>query len=321
VSSPSGRSPLGAGGGVKRLVFVLALACGCELYEGRSLEFFATGASTQCRVDTECSGQLPWCVAGQCTECVDARHCSGPKPACVQGTCVQCAASSDCSAASTCNQSTNECTLRCEEASQCAGQLESRCETSLGYCVQCAEDAHCTASNKPACDIAPGLCVECLADGHCQVPDPRCDSTSLKCVECLADSDCDTLHCDLAERRCTECLVDAHCPAGATCDDRRRCELPCRSDVDCDPKHPRCSPATGACVRCSTGADCTDPKKPVCSDDGECVECEGDSQCVQSDKPACVTARHRCAECTRPEHCAEGETCELESTRCRPGAG
>jgi Cys-rich repeat protein len=307
------RSPLGA-----RAVMLGALlgSLACELYEGRSLDLFERSFPPECQQASGCGG-ASLCVAGRCVECETDRQCSGGKPVCSGGTCVECATDAGCPAGERCNAASRTCALGCAEASQCAGQKESRCRLDVGYCVECFDVAHCASRGKLACDLGPGLCVACIGDSDCQAPDPRCDLGERRCVECLADGDCGDGRCDLARRRCVECLEDAHCPGGATCGDGSRCQLPCVGDDGCDAAHPRCQATTGACVGCLTDADCTESKAPACNESGECVECVGDVQCLESTRPACVVSRGRCAECTRAEHCSPDQTCDLQSTRCQ----
>ena len=206
----------------------------------------------------------------------------------------------------------NRCAFSCREASDCAGQVAFQCSAELALCVECLADADCASPRAPACDLG-GVCVECVADGLCPADRPLCDSATRRCVECTSSSQCNGLACDLRDSRCVDCLSDEDCAPTGRCDvERRRCLTPCNGDVDCEPKAPLCDESSGLCSQCQVDLDCADPKQSVCNGERQCVECMSDAECTSPVRPACVTATQRCAECTRPEHCADGSSASFE---------
>lgn len=297
-----------------------ALWC-CNLYEGRTFEFFPEGASesTECRDSAQCPRERAFCAGGVCRECLIDADCGPERPACVGNACVECRSASDCPPGRACNPVLSTCALVCDEPSDCAGQAASRCSGELDVCVQCLLDADCDPRN-PACDSG-GRCVECTADRHCRPDRPSCDVSSRRCVECLDSSQCGGRVCDPRELRCVECLDAADCGSGSCDVERRRCLEPCAGAADCDPRRPVCDAASSSCVQCTARADCTDPRRPACTPEHECVECLADADCAQPDRPACIQATRRCGQCTSDEHCSAGQRCELAAARCVPAPG
>jgi Cys-rich repeat protein len=295
----------------------IAALC-CNLYEGRTLELFPEldGPIVECSAPGDCPHERQRCERGACVECVLDSDCGRGKPACAANVCVECRAAEHCASNQACNDQLSTCALRCAQPSDCAGQAASRCSSELGLCVQCLSDPDCSEPRAPACDRG-GRCVECLDDRNCPPDRPSCQLGTRACVECTDSSDCAGRVCDPRDSRCVDCLSDADCDAG-TCDVDRRCHLPCTAPSDCDGKKPLCDLATGLCTECDTNEACRDPIRPACSPERQCVECMADADCTTPGKRACITARQRCGECTRDEHCPETMHCDLPAARCAP---
>lgn len=301
----------------RALVIVGACVWSCNLYEGRTLEFFpnAEDTSAQCRDSRDCPRDRAFCVRGACLQCLVDGDCDRGNPACVGNVCVQCRAASDCASNQSCNTLLSECALACAERSGCAGQRATLCSSELDVCVQCLSDADCSEPRDPACEPG-GRCVECVSDAHCPPDKPSCELATRRCVECVDTSQCAGRVCDTRDSRCVDCLSDLDCGEG-TCDlERRRCRLPCGGTEDCDARKPICDAATGLCIECLADATCPDPMRSACSVDRECVECTSDEHCSTPGKPACIAATQRCGECTRDEQCADMLHCDLASARC-----
>lgn len=297
---------------------LLSIAVGCEIYEGRSIDLFAdSDLALECREPIECPRERALCSRGGCVECLSSADCPGGKPTCDEGRCVECTQASHCASTENCNTALSTCALRCSEPSDCAGQAAVLCSADLALCIECRLDADCTEPRAPACDRG-GRCVECTQASHCPEDKPACNLWAARCVECTSDTDCDGRVCDGRDNRCVECKVDQDCPGGSCDGASRSCRFPCTAPGDCDLRHPQCDADTGLCVECLSESDCSDPRKPVCRADRRCAECSGDADCTEPGKPACVAATGKCAECTRPEQCAAGASCDLEAARCVP---
>ena len=119
----------------------------CNLYEGRTLEFFPEpgAAGAECQASTQCPRERAFCAGGACRECLVDEDCSRGKPACVGNVCVECRAASDCPNGQACNAVLSACAFACVEPSDCAGQPTSRCSSELDLCVQCLGDDDCDA--------------------------------------------------------------------------------------------------------------------------------------------------------------------------------
>jgi hypothetical protein len=295
----------------------VALVC-CNLYEGRTLEFFpeGNGALVECKVASDCPKDRALCARGACMQCLVDADCDPAHPACVGNACVECRSADNCARNQLCNGVLSVCALACTQPSDCAGQPASRCSNELDVCVQCLADADCTEPRNPACDVG-GRCVQCLEDAHCSSDRPRCDVATRTCVECLDSSQCDGRVCDPRDARCVDCLSDADCGPGGTCEPGRRCSLPCTGPADCKGRESICDVASGLCRECTSAADCGG-MRPACNAEGRCVECVGNESCAMPGRPACIVATQRCGECNMDEHCAESMYCDLPEARCAP---
>ena len=296
----------------------LVALCGCNLYEGRTLDLFANGEPglSECRSAPDCPHEQPKCAGGACVECLLDADCGPARPACVGNACVECRSANDCASNQSCNPVLLSCALTCTEQSECAGQPLTQCSPELDVCVQCVLDSDCD-ERRPACEPG-GRCAECTGDQHCTADKPHCEPASHTCAECVEQSQCADGVCDHRDGRCVECLTDADC-GGTTCDvGRRRCVRPCVGAGDCDPRHPVCDLGSGACIECMSDDDCMDPKRPACGLDHECAECSSDAHCTEPGKLACVTGTQRCGECTSDAWCSPMQRCDLERAVCVP---
>jgi hypothetical protein len=201
------------------------------------------------------------CVSGVCAPTV-----AGPSVCCA----VACAAGTFCSAdGSAC--------VECEgAASQCAGNVSSRCEN--GNLVET------TCGN--GCDTATGVCTGLLATGQACTDGAQCGSTV--CTPDITGAlRCCTPDCGLTGR---VCAVDGSC----TCADpsdifiRGQCRAPegqaCVSAADC--RSDACEPTQAGGQVCCTGA-CNGQ---ICRANGlGCVQCDGGAPtCQGASSRSCV---------------------------------
>lgn len=304
-----------------RALGVLVLL-GCDLYEGRTLDVFPTGASAaalECQVSSDCPRGRE-CARGACVECLLDVDCGPARPACVGNVCAECRTATECGGNRACNPVLSTCAPSCTEPSHCAGQPLTQCSPELDVCVQCLLDSDCTEPRRPACDRG-GRCVDCTSDAHCTEPGrPFCQESSRTCVECAALDQCPDGICDLRDGRCVECTSDAEC-GGSSCDlARRRCLRPCAGPADCEPRRPLCDLTSGSCIECTNDAECGERRRPACGQEGECVECTSDAHCTEPGRRACLLATERCGECTSDSHCSAMQRCDLERASCVPTA-
>ncbi|MEI9937995.1 MAG: hypothetical protein WDO69_12320 [Pseudomonadota bacterium] len=200
-----------------------------------------------------------------------------------------CTDADDCELPFGCSLATNTCSP-CESDDNCKRTLGSYICSAEKQCtkVECASDADCPGR---VCDAQRHVCAECRADADCTGFYERCNTQTATCGQCLSDADCkdDVLaHCDLDTNRCGQCVTNADC-AG-------------------NPDFPRCDAMFDYCTGCQENADCAGTDRPICTD-SQCVVCVVDADCKNPAARACDGLFNTCVECTRPEHCPDGKTC------------
>lgn len=294
-----------------------------------------TGSCVECITSAECAGNMAMGDAGaatvcdtasqRCVECLGDDDCSGDTGVCKtnpsntrRNACVECLVDGNCSAPSPiCDDRSNECTARCQTASDCTGDKKA-CNTERDICVECTENSHCSGTpGKPLCDTESNQCVECLDDGPCNAGGSSrvCDLESHSCVECREDAQCTEgglPFCETEAKQCVQCLNDQQCTTGTAsrcnaahvctgCTDNNQCEngAQCRS---------------GECVECLNNSHCTfDAGRPFCETSrGLCVGCFETSQCPDADAARCETSpapeaddtRYTCVGCTQNSDCS-----------------
>jgi hypothetical protein len=144
--------------------------CRCDLYEGRSLNLFPPepAALVECRDESACSRERPYCTAGSCVQCLVDANCDRGHPACVDHACVECRSADDCGPRRGCNTALGVCAPSCNGTSDCTGPAAPLCSNVLSVCVQCIQDEDCRERPSPVCGRG-GRCVACPADASCAV--------------------------------------------------------------------------------------------------------------------------------------------------------
>jgi hypothetical protein len=151
------------------LLALLAL-CRCDLYEGRSLDLFAPEPAglVECRDESACSRERPYCTGGNCVQCLVDANCDRGHPACVDNACVECRSADNCGPRRACNTALGVCAPSCNGTSDCTGPATPLCSNVLAVCLQCIQDEDCRDRAKPVCGRG-GQCVACAADASCPI--------------------------------------------------------------------------------------------------------------------------------------------------------
>jgi hypothetical protein len=158
-------------------------------------------AGSGCKGMSDCDSNKPSCLldTGKCVQCQTDFGCPIGLH-CVSNECV-CITAADCryTLGTTCDQTTRQCLVPCNEPTDCGGLFSARCETTRGVCIECDEDAQCKDK------MFGSVYVE-----HCH---------NALCVQCLQDSDCPDpkSHCLTGEGICVDCLRSDHCPDKSVC--------------------------------------------------------------------------------------------------------
>jgi hypothetical protein len=156
------------------------------------------GGDSDCRLpDLHCDTR-----SGECVGCVSDTQCTGVvRRVCdwALKVCVECEVDADCMGG-TCDPTSHRCVSTCVDSGLCPDGLF--CVS--GACVDCTNDAYCIGSRSGSkCDTSIGLCVQCLSDDQCPGAS-LCDRTIGRCVQCISSQGCRSgSACDPEEHVCT----------------------------------------------------------------------------------------------------------------------
>jgi hypothetical protein len=151
-------------------------------------------------------------------------------------------------------------------------------------------------------DVLPDADISTDSEPDATVADAGVDlgADETMSLGCTSDSDCvqQSKHCDTQSGSCVDCVNDSHCR---------------------EPGRPHCTPPPQEkCVACIRDGDCG--VGSVCQSNSCFLSCAGDASCPAS-APLCNRNSDRfvCAECLKPEDCAEsgaGKFCDTNMGAC-----
>ena len=248
----------------------------------------------------------------KCVECIEDLDCrDSSKPHCHGDECVECGENAHCGLGYICDNS-NECIEGCSDNLDCPAD-NSHCSQKTGKCEECWSSEHC--SDGFICTNYVCVWDGCNKDDSLCPPGYYCPNND--CIEgCQNPGNCPVgkPYCSAETGSCEECLVDSHCPG----DDYLCPDFSCIHKDNLPEEHPS---------ECEYSGDCGG--NWICIY-GQCYEgCIGSAFCG-AETPICSwestqtvwreggwgTTYGECAECTGPEHCAEGYICH--NGTCQP---
>lgn len=112
----------------------------------------------ECRQNSDCPGNRPFCNEGKCLQCLYNSHCRRNETcssACVDSTCVSSLTSSICNINQTCYQENGICEISCK-LQKCPNNMH--CNPTDGKCYICLNRTHCKTESSETCGS------ECLSD-------------------------------------------------------------------------------------------------------------------------------------------------------------
>lgn len=173
----------------------------------------------QCVEDDDClkfNGTRNFCESSLCSQCRNDTTCPEESPFCVGGNCKKCPNGED-----SCPQERN-----CQSSIDCPADLVPFCGGSLNNsCVECTLNEHCELPN-PICG-ANNTCTQCSEDADCGPPNSFCVNS--RCSGCKTDDQCQSPlpKCSIDDATCVQCLSAADCP-----DEFAGCEPTSRTCVE-----------------------------------------------------------------------------------------
>lgn len=162
-------------------------------------------ACLQCKEDPDCdklNGTRNFCEEGLCSQCRNDTICPAESPFCVDGNCKKCPDGSD--------ACPGDQERSCQSSIDCPDDLVPFCGGSLNNsCVECTTNDHCNPPN-PVCSTN-NTCTQCSIDGDCGPPNSYC--VSGRCSGCRTDADCRSPlpKCSLSDATCVQCLSSDDC--------------------------------------------------------------------------------------------------------------
>ena len=166
----------------------------CARFNG-TRNYCESSLCSQCRNDTSCPSESPFCVGGSCKKCPNGED------SCVQGS--TCQSNDDCpnSTVPYCGGIFNNSCVECTLDNHCS--LPNPVCSANNTCTQCSQDDDCGPPNSFCVE---GRCSGCKTDEQCASPLSKCVQDDGICVQCLSSDDCsgDFAGCEPTSRTCVE---------------------------------------------------------------------------------------------------------------------
>ncbi len=292
-----------------------------------------TGQCAACRVDGDCGGATPQCVAGACRACdpLDDAGCTanGGSPICGNNnTCRGCQNDAECADNATgtfCNEATGLC-RRCDENGDSPCELNLPiCSAAQNACIDCANDQDCVARAGAEDQCVGGDCRLCDPTGNAGCgpasATPFCSNVTFACRACATDMEC------VAAGLGTQCITvggqagrcgacdpnEAQCAAGSAtpiCDGTNLTCRGCAADGECatNPNGGQC--VAGSCEACdpaNTDGCLETAARPICDANGTCQPCANDNECINrpGNRNQCVAGECKTCDPGNADGCAE----------------